>query len=266
MREKAPVTRRLFCLCLLLCLPAAAAAATCTADAYDASVGIDYVIDGDTVILDSGEHLRLIGLDTPEIDHGGGPSEPGALAARDALRALLGGPGPYPLVYGRERRDHYGRLLGHLFLPDHGNVQALLLRGGHATPLTLPPDLRFLDCYRAAAGAARDARRGIWALPRYRPVNAADLPPRARGYHIVRGTVTRIGDSRSSVWVNLGRGFALRILRGDLEWFGDIPLHDGLEGRRVEAQGLIYRRNNQLRMRLHHQADLYILPSTGGNR
>jgi len=264
MYRKAPHCWRLFCLCLLL-LPAAAGAASCKAGAYDARVRVTYVIDGDTVVLGSGEHLRLIGLDTPEINHEGGPSEPGALDARATLRALLHGPGPYPLIYGRDRHDHYGRTLGHLFLPDGRNVQDLLLRGGHATPLTIPPDVRFLDCYRAAAAAARAAHRGIWALPRYRPVAAAQLSPDAGGYHIVRGVVTHIGDSRNSVWLDLGRGFAVRIARTDLAWFGDVPLH-GLSGRRIEAGGLVYRRGGELRMRLHHEADLRVLPEPPGNR
>ncbi|MEJ2760062.1 MAG: thermonuclease family protein [Gammaproteobacteria bacterium] len=254
---------RLFCFSLLflLALPGAAAraqGAACPASAYDARVRIDYVIDGDTVILHSGEHLRLIGLDTPEINHEGGPSEPGALVARRYLVHLLAGAGPYPVIYGRERHDHYGRRLGHLFLPDGVNVQALLLRHGYATPLTIPPNMRFLDCYRAAAGAARTARRGIWRLPRYRPVDASALDAGTRGYHIVRGRVTRIGESRSSLWINLGRGFAVRILRSDLQWFDGIPLHH-LKGREVEAQGLVYRRHGELRMRVRIGADLDVL-------
>lgn len=262
--------KRLFCLSLLflLALPGAALraeGAACTAPAYDARVRIDYVIDGDTVILRGREHLRLIGLDTPEINHEGGPSEPGALAARRYLVRLLAGSGPYPVIYGRERRDHYGRRLGHLFLPDGTNIQALLLRHGYATPLTIPPNVRFLDCYRAAAGTARAAGRGIWRLPRYRPVYASDLDTDARGYHIVRGRVTRIGESRSSLWINLGRGFAVRILRGDLQWFGGVPLRH-LKGREVEVQGLVYRRHDELRMRVRIGADLRVLPTAAGNR
>lgn len=262
--------KRLFCLSLLflLALPGAAPRArgiACTAPAYDARVRIDYVIDGDTVILRGGEHLRLIGLDAPEINHEGGPSEPGALAARRYLVGLLAGPGPYPLIDGRERRDHYGRRLGHLFLPDGDNVQALLLRHGYATPLTIPPNVRFLGCYRAAAGSARAARLGIWRLPRYRPVDASTLGDDARGYHIVRGRVTRLGESRSSLWINLGRGFAVRILRGDLQWFDGVPLRH-LAGREVEAQGLVYRRHGELRMRVRTGADLRVLPTPAGNR
>jgi micrococcal nuclease len=263
--KKALFIKRLFYFCALLLPtlwgagPAASAAegAACTVTAYDARVRINYVIDGDTVILADGDHLRLIGLDTPEINHEGGASEPGAVAARRYLVKLLHGAGPYPLIYGRDRHDHYGRLLGHLFLPDHTNVQAELLRRGYATPLTLPPNLGFMHCYRAAAAAARSAHIGIWRLPRYQPVTAAELAADTRGYHIVHGTVTHIGHSRSSLWLDLGRGFAVRILRVDLHWFNGMDL-EGLAGKEIEASGLVYRRHGQLRMRLRHRADLAI--------
>jgi len=262
--KKALEFKRLFYFCALLLPalwgagPAAANEAACKAPAYDAAVGIKYVIDGDTVILAGGDHLRLIGLDTPEINHEGGASETGAEAARRYLVTLLHGTGPYPLIYGRDRHDHYGRLLGHLFLPDHTNVQAELLRRGYATPLTLPPNLGFLGCYRAAVAAARSAHLGIWRLPRYQTVAATSLAADTRGYRIVRGTVTHIGHSRSSLWVDIGRGFAVRILRDDLRWFKGLDL-EGLAGKEIEASGLVYRRHGQLRMRLHHQADLHVL-------
>lgn len=263
--KKALEFKRLFYFCALL-LPvlwsteAAAAAdeAACNAPSYDTAARIKYVIDGDTVILAGGDHLRLIGLDTPEINHEGGPSEPGAEAARRYLVRLLHGAGPYPLIYGRDRHDHYGRLLGHLFLPDHTNVQAELLRRGYATPLTLPPNMGFLRCYRAAAAAARSAHLGIWRLPRYQAIAATALTADTRGYHIVRGTVTHIGHSRSSLWIDLGRGFAVRILRDDLRWFSGMDLKE-LTGKEIEASGLVYRRHGQLRMRLHHRADLHVL-------
>lgn len=264
--KKALEFKRLFCFCALLLPalwgsgPAAADEAACNAPAYDARVRIKYVIDGDTVILANGDHLRLIGLDTPEINHEGGPSEPGAVAARRYLVTLLHGAGPYPLIYGRDRHDHYGRLLGHLLLPDYTNVQAELLRRGYATPLTLPPNLGFLRCYRAAAAAARSTRLGIWRLPRYQPLAATALAADTRGYHIVRGIVTHIGHSRSSLWIDLGRGFAVRILRDDLRWFNGMDL-EGLAGKEIETSGLVYRRHGQLRMRLHHQADLHVLPT-----
>ncbi len=258
---------RLFCCLLLLGLlpaaPPATAAEPCRGDRPDRRVRVDYVIDGDTVILAGGEHLRLIGIDTPEIDHDGNADEAGARPARRFLTTLIGG--SQPLVFDGERRDRHGRLLGHLFTAGGDNIQARLLREGHAVPLVIPPNLRFVDCYHRAAAAARTAARGLWGLPQYHPVDAARLDADTRGYRVVRGTVTRIGESRTSVWINLGRGFALRIVRSDLDGFDDSGFQR-LIGRTVEARGDVYRRNEQLRMRLHHPVDLRVLPSNSRNR
>ena len=38
--------------------------------------GVKRVIDGDTFVLESGEHVRLIGIDTPETIHSRRPAEP----------------------------------------------------------------------------------------------------------------------------------------------------------------------------------------------
>lgn len=259
-----------YCLAGLCLFPGAAAAGVsadnhCLPDEPDSRVTVAHVIDGDTVVLGDDEHLRLIGIDTPEIDHDGNDTQAGALAARDFLRQLLARDEAHPLVFDRERRDRHGRLLGHLFLPGGGNIQARLLRRGYAVPLTIPPNLRFLDCYRAAAEAARERHRGLWRRPQYRPVAASRLESTARGYRIVSGRVTRIGSSRTSRWINLGEGFALRILRKDLEWFAE-PKFQGLVGKNIEARGRVYRRNDQLRMRLRHPVDLRVLPNGTGNR
>lgn len=69
-------------------------------------------IDGDTLVLE-GEHVRLLGIDAPELDQpcGGGArtSESWAcgLAAREALVGLLG----RPVVCRSQGRDRYHRVL-----------------------------------------------------------------------------------------------------------------------------------------------------------
>jgi endonuclease YncB( thermonuclease family) len=240
-------------------LPAAAGAPRCRTGDYHARVRVKYVIDGDTVKLDSGDSLRLIGLDTPEISHDGRPDEPGARAAANYLKSLLPQHPSVPVVFGAERHDRHGRLLGHLFLRDGTNIQALLLAGGYASPLIIPPNLQFLDCYRAGAAAAMGAHRGIWSYPEYQLIDAAELTPAVRGYRRIRGPVTRTGTSRTSLWINLGKHLALRIVKSDLKYFTGIDL-SGLAGITVVARGLVYRRKGQLRMRIRHPLDMQIIP------
>ena len=58
---------------------------SCVSTHFDEKVAIDYVIDGDTVVLNDKRHIRLIGINTPELSHNQKPSENGAEIARDSL-------------------------------------------------------------------------------------------------------------------------------------------------------------------------------------
>lgn len=234
----------------LTCLTVAAGADAGCLSPTDQTITLRYIHDGDTVKRADGESLRLIGLDTPELGRDDRPAEDGARRARERLRAIVANADTLRVRYGKERRDHYGRLLGHLYA-DGVNVQAELLRAGLATPLTIAPNLGHRDCYRAAAREAREQRRGLWALPAYQPRPAQRLAADERGYRIVTGTVQRVGHSRCCIWLNLTDNMALRITRGDSDLFG-IADWDALAGQRLEARGKLYRHSGQLRLRLQH--------------
>ena len=119
---------------------------------------VERVIDGDTVLCAGGTRVRLLLIDTPEMDQG----EFGA-AAREALVALLP-----PLTSARvehdvERLDRYGRTLAYLYLPDGRMANVEMARAGYAVAITYPPNVRHVDDVRAAVAEARAARRGLWA-------------------------------------------------------------------------------------------------------
>ncbi len=223
-----------------------------------------YVVDGDTLHLDDGRKLRLIGIDTPEIFHDGRSPEPYALTARKVLIRLLG-EGPVTLIPGKQRHDHYGRLLVYLFAAGH-NIEAELLRQGLATALYMPPDYRFATCFGAAEREARHRQLGLWSLPRYQAVAATRLPPDSHGYHVVSGRISRIGHSRSSLWLDLGSAFSLRLAKTDLVYFHDLDPAT-LRGSSIIARGWIYSRQyrgqRQLRMRLRHPGQLEFMPRAG---
>lgn len=266
--------RRLFRFGLILCLSflfnhpvLAVSPSSCRGENFDDHVRIKDVIDGDTVILESGEHIRLIGIDTPEIDHEGSASEPGAEAARNYLVQLLHHTdnNRYPISFGQEKYDRYGRTLAYLFLPDDSSIQALILLQGYATPLTMPPNLRYLDCYQKSADEAFKKQRGVWSLPQYRPVDVDDLTGNERGYHLVQGIVSHVSQNRTSIWLNFDRVFAVRIQRTNLQYFEGWDL-ENLGGETIRVRGKIYKHNRQLRMYLSHGADIQHLLNKGGTR
>lgn len=132
-------------------------------------VTVSRVIDGDTIRLGDGRLVRYIGVDTPESRRRVqgrwiADAEPYAREATEANRALVEGK-PVRLEYDVEPRDRYGRELAYVYA---GSVMANeeLVRLGFAQPLTIPPNVRYAERFRALAAEARAARRGLWAETR----------------------------------------------------------------------------------------------------
>ncbi|HEY5976872.1 MAG TPA: thermonuclease family protein [Solirubrobacterales bacterium] len=121
------------------------------------------VVDGDTVEIEfDGERqdLRLIGVDTPETVKPGAPVECfGRQASNFTHRSLEGR--RVNVVFGVERTDSYGRLLGYLRV--EGRLfNAELLRRGLARTLTIPPNDRLAPLFERLALTAARAGRGLW--------------------------------------------------------------------------------------------------------
>ncbi|MBI1991896.1 MAG: thermonuclease family protein [Candidatus Omnitrophica bacterium] len=123
------------------------------------------VIDGDTIELADGQLVRYLGVDTPEVRRRAGrrwvvDPEPFGQAATHANRRLVEGK-TVRLEYDVQTHDAYGRLLAYVYVGDE-MVNAKLLAEGHAQPLTIPPNVRYAERFRALAEEARRARRGLW--------------------------------------------------------------------------------------------------------
>ena len=91
------------------------------------SVTIRSCYDGDTCRTTTGEKIRLVCIDTPELR--GKRADPiPALAARDHLREMVVGKA---VGLRRITTDRYGRTVAELFL-DGTNVQQAMVASGHA--------------------------------------------------------------------------------------------------------------------------------------
>lgn len=113
------------------------------------------VVDGDTVDLDDGQRVRLIGINTPERD------QPFYGAASAFTRDLLRGQ-PVGIEYDLEQRDQYGRTLAYLWLGETLANQ-VIVAAGYANAYTVPPNVRYSPVFLAAEQDARSAGRGLWA-------------------------------------------------------------------------------------------------------
>jgi len=159
------------CTALLLCGCARHAAAT------DGRATVVRVIDGDTIVVrlaGSEEHVRLLGIDTPETHKQDTPVECYGPEASDRLNALLPAGTVVRLVRDVEARDRYGRLLAYVYRDRDGLfVDLAMVADGYAGPLAIAPNFAHRSELDAAAADARAARRGLW--------------PACGGNHVPRG-------------------------------------------------------------------------------
>ena len=124
---------------------------------------VDRVIDGDTLIVAGGHHIRLIGVDTPETKDPRRPVQCFGQEASAFLTDLLPTGTGVRLVGDVEARDVYDRTLAYAYrLPDGLFVNADLVRQGFARLLTIPPNVAHTDEFVVLAQQAREAGRGLW--------------------------------------------------------------------------------------------------------
>lgn len=219
-------------------------------------VKIRSVVDGDTVRLENRRLVRFIAINTPEIDHERGNSQPFAKEARDYLQSLVQASGGMLLIKpGIEKKDRHGRRLAHVFTMNGDNVQAALLAQGLAYWIAVPPNLQWLDCYRQQEKQARKSNAGIWATPYSVPKNTNQLGKNDRGFQVIRGKITRIGQGKVFTWLNFGTKVALRIHKKDMEYFTGVDIKK-LKHRTVTARGWLFPYKKQLVMQLRHPASL----------
>jgi micrococcal nuclease len=127
------------------------------------------VIDGDTIQLADGRLVRYIGIDAPEVRRRAGEEwvedpEPFGREATAFNRRLVEGR-RVQLELDVQTHDRFGRLLAYVYV---GGAMANeeLLRAGYAQPLTIPPNIRHAERFRAAAAEARAHGRGFWGSAR----------------------------------------------------------------------------------------------------
>ncbi len=124
-------------------------------------VEVATVIDGDTLRLNDGRWVRLIGIDTAEIDHRNAMAEPWAVEAWQALAQMTNG-GRVHLKYGPDRFDSHGRLLAHVF-DERGNwVNEQMISRGLAHVLYVEPNIEAFPKLLVAQQKAINSRIGQW--------------------------------------------------------------------------------------------------------
>ncbi len=131
-------------------------------------VRVDYAVDGDTFYAtpDSGGSrvkVRMIGIDTPEIEHDD-PAECFGDEAHLYTHTELHGRLVW-LTFDDECTDRYDRTLAYVIRANDeaGFFNRRLARLGYANDLEVPPNDTYADTLRADERAARAEGLGMWA-------------------------------------------------------------------------------------------------------
>jgi micrococcal nuclease len=127
---------------------------------YSKEYTVSKVIDGDTIVLDTGETVRYLGIDAPEMDkQHGGP----AFYAKEAVKmnkqlVLMK---KVQLEFDVEKKDAYGRVLAYVFVKDVF-VNGELVRRGCAQAMVKPPNVKYKDLLVQYQNEAMSKEVGLW--------------------------------------------------------------------------------------------------------
>ena len=250
-----------FCALTIYATPSAIGAPTntCGTQQFDETATLKYVHDGDTIRLSDNRKIRLLGIDTPELARKGNPTQPYALDAKKALKILLSSnKGSVNLVYGNERKDHYGRTLAHLFLDNGVNVQSALISQGLAIAFTTPPNTKLSDCYSTTETTARLENQGIWAHQKYKPIQADKVTINTTGFRIIEGNVHNIKINPKSVWINLENDINIKIREKDRQYFNTETLNC-LMDKSIQIRGWLHPNKKGSYMSLRHPSAIKVI-------
>jgi endonuclease YncB( thermonuclease family) len=229
----------------------------CSSRTFDQVITIKRVIDGDTVTTEGDRHIRLIGIDTPEMNYKTNDPETGARAAREHLTRLLPPGARAGMVFDEERQDQYRRVLAHLFLPDGTNLQSSLLERGLAVPFIFPPNLKYVRCYHRISNLAREQGLGIWQTPGYQPVSASAVSDTDSGFRIIHGKIMKVEESKYLLKLYFNDRLIVTIRKSHLKNFPSKDINDIL-GNQIQVRGELYSRDGKLWMAIRHPLDLTI--------
>ena len=150
------------------------------------------VLDGDAIVLDTGQSVRLVGIEAPARGSRDREGQPFAAEAARSLEDLVMGR-EVQLYYPGLTRDRYDRALAHIVTADAAGpeywVNHELVRRGDVRVRVYPDTAAGGDALLEVERAARDEGRGLWRLLAYQPKSALSVDETDRGFLIVEGVL-----------------------------------------------------------------------------
>lgn len=156
------------------------------------------VLDGDALVLDTGQSVRLVGIEAPAAPYRDREGDAGYEEAKRILEDMVLGR-EVELRYGGLTRDRYDRALAHVVTTDALGprlwLNAEMVKKGAARVRVYPDTAAANAPLIALEVAAREDRRGLWDDGVWPIHDAAALPVSAERFQLVEGIA---GDMQSS--------------------------------------------------------------------
>lgn len=149
-----------------------------TASAAPEKATVTKIVDGDTIYVNQNGNtlkVRLIGIDTPESRYNSKAERDSDRSGEDLkdilaqgkratayLKSILRKGDSVTLEYDLQQYDKYGRILAYVYLSDGRMVNELIIASGYASPMTIPPNIKYKDRFLQAYNTARAKKLGLW--------------------------------------------------------------------------------------------------------
>ncbi len=212
------------------------------------------VYDGDTVLLSNNKKIRLLGINTPEVEGRHKSAQVGGEEAKQWLLMRLKNR-KVRLETDIEKQDKYGRYLAHIFTEDKLHINLELVRKGLASVNIYPPNLKFSNALLQAQKQAEIDFIGIWSYPEYLPKQVTEIKHSSyKGWQRIVGRIESIRYTRKYSYLNLSDSFSLKINQKLLPLFPDL---NSYIGKKVEVRGWINRNKNRYSMIIRHPSAIH---------
>ena len=199
------------------------------------------VVDGDSLTLTDGRKLRLVGVNTPELNSQLPKQKAWAEKAKRAVLSFFAKQKNLYLQADIDRLDRYGRELVHIYRADGQSLSAHLLAQGLGWQIMVPPNAAHQSCYSAIEKQARQKALGVWADDVF--VYQADaLSPSQTGFALVSGVVSKVRKGKSTWWLQMGK-LAIAVRQADFLHFTDINFYS-LVNQRILLKGWVIDRSD----------------------
>ena len=210
------------------------------------------IVDGDTLVLETGLEVRLVGIQAPKLPLGRPGFDAWPLAA-DAKAALaeLAADRLVGLTFTGRRKDRHGRWLAHLTTADGAWIQGKILERGLARVYSFADNRALVAEMLEIERRARAARRGIWANSFYAVRSPTDVQRRLGSFQLVEGRVLDAARVRGRVYLNFGADcrsdFTVSISPAAWRLFEAAGLDlDGYRAARLRVRGWVTSRNGPM--------------------